>query len=115
MPLCRIETNVTFDEHVKTDLCAKLSQTLATLTGKSENYVMTLIVDNVAMSFAGSLEPAASVECKSIGLAETQCTQFCSALCAFIDQEMGVSPDRTYIEFTDLNRRFFGWNGSTFG
>ncbi len=115
MPLCKVETNASFNEQTKIAICAKLSKTLAELTGKPETYVMVLLVDNTAISFGGSTDPAALVECKSIGLSQPQCKTFSQALCAFLEQEMGISATRTYIEFTDLDRRFFGWNSSTFG
>ena len=43
------------------------STKISDLTGKPENYVMTLLQINIPMTFAGTLEPCCYIEVKSIG------------------------------------------------
>ncbi|MDX1698112.1 MAG: phenylpyruvate tautomerase MIF-related protein, partial [Thiohalobacterales bacterium] len=69
---------------------------------------------NPAMQFAGSDEPLAYLELKSIGLPESATADISGALCQLISSEAGVQPDRVYIEFTDAPRKMWGWNNSTF-
>ena len=73
MPLINLRTNVS-DVQAPDALLKKLSDALASATGKPESYVMTLLESGVPMTFAGSEEPCAYVEIKSIGaLTPPQC------------------------------------------
>ncbi|MBW2199587.1 MAG: hypothetical protein JRF71_01955 [Deltaproteobacteria bacterium] len=40
--------------------------------------------------------------------------EFSEKICGFIDQELGVPKDRIFIDFKNLERNLFGWNGKTF-
>ena len=76
---------------------------------------MTSVVPGLAMSFGGDTgRPVALVTLKSIGLAKVRCPELSKAICAFVEKELSVSPDRTFIDFTALDGGFFGWNGKTF-
>jgi phenylpyruvate tautomerase len=67
------------------------------------------------MSFAGTFEPVCYVEIKSIGKMNPTQTQATSKdFCQQIQERLGVSVDRIYIEFADAERTMWGWNGSTF-
>ena len=66
MPLITVKTNIA-DVQAPDLLLKGLSAALATATGKPESYVMTLLDSGVTMTFAGSEEPCAYVEIKSIG------------------------------------------------
>ncbi len=111
MPFAHVTTNASVDAKA---VAAGLSTLLAGALGKPEGYVMCLVTPDAALVFGGSGDPAAYVELKSIGLAESGLKDLSATLCAFLEAECGVSPARTYIEFTDLKRSWFGWNASTF-
>ncbi len=114
MPYLRIETNVELDS-AKTDaLLSAASRAVAEELGKPERYVMVQVVGGAALMFDASREPAAYVELKSIGLAEGQTQPLSRFLGDFLQRELGISPDRVYIEFIDIPRKFWGWNGGTF-
>ena len=66
MPLINLRTSLP-DVDNPSQLLGELSSMLAIQTGKPEDYVMTLLETGVPMTFAGSTEPAAFVEVKSIG------------------------------------------------
>ena len=66
MPLIKVKTNIV-DVQAPDTLLKRLSAALAAATGKPESYVMTLLDSGVPMTFAGSEEPCAYVEIKSIG------------------------------------------------
>jgi phenylpyruvate tautomerase PptA (4-oxalocrotonate tautomerase family) len=93
-------------------LSAKLAQHL----GKPESYVMTAFESNVAMTFAGTVEPVGYVEVKSIGsMSPAQTKAMSQDFCQVINEKLGVPANRIYIEFADAKGAMWGWNSSTFG
>lgn len=114
MPYLKIETNVVLDSAGEKALASRLTQLAAELTGKPERWVMVRAVCAAALVFGGEDTPAAFVEFKNIGLSAEACPRLAEALCEFLRAEIGVRPDRVYIEFKDLDRGMFGWKSGTF-
>jgi phenylpyruvate tautomerase PptA (4-oxalocrotonate tautomerase family) len=114
MPYFSIQTSQPLDASAGADLARKASAFAAELLGKPESYVMTALQPGATMTFAGSDAPAAFIEVRSIGLAEGQCGTFAEKISAFIQAQLGIEPNRVFIEFTDLPRTRFAWNGKTF-
>jgi phenylpyruvate tautomerase PptA (4-oxalocrotonate tautomerase family) len=112
MPLINVRTNIS-DVQAPDALLIKLSAALATATGKPEAYVMTLLDSDIPMTFAGSNEPCAYVEIKSIGALTPP--EMSDQFCELIKESLGISKDRIYIGFDDINASHWGWNGRTFG
>lgn len=114
MPYLKIQTNhAPATEQAKT-LLATASKTLAKELGKPERYVMVELTTNPLLIFAGSDEPAAYVELKSIGLPAAQIKALSQAISVLLEANLGISPSRVYIEFTDVKGSCWGWNGGTF-
>ena len=113
MPYLKLNTNVSINN--KTELLKTCSKLIAEKTGKPENYVMVEINEANSLIFAGSDAPAAYLECKSIGLRESQTKPLSSALAQLLNTQLNIEPSRIYIEFQDAPASFWGWNGSTFG
>ena len=114
MPYFSIETNQTIDQASNRDLMKKTSALIAELLGKPESYVMIAIKPETPLIFAGSDEPTAFVRLKSIGLPIESCPQLSEKICSFVGQQLGIPPNRIFIDFKDLAREMFGWNGKTF-
>ena len=114
MPYFSIETNQTIDQASNRDLMKKTSALIAELLGKPESYVMIAIKPETPLIFAGSDEPAAFVRVKSIGLPKERCPQLSEKICGLIEQELKIPLNRIFIDFKDLERAMFGWNGKTF-
>ncbi len=114
MPLLQIDTNQLIDEAGQQALLDEASRTVAGLLGKPERYVMVAFEHKPAMRFAGSGEPLAYLELKSIGLPEAKTTELSRALAELMHKHLGVPADRVYIEFADAPRSMWGWNGGTF-
>ena len=112
MPLINLRTNVS-DVQAPDALLKKLSDALASATGKPESYVMTLLDSGVPMTFAGSEEPCAYVEIKSIGALTPPAMS--DQFCELIKSSLGVPKNRIYIGLDDVNASDWGWNGRTFG
>jgi phenylpyruvate tautomerase PptA (4-oxalocrotonate tautomerase family) len=114
MPYLKIETNEQLNETTAQELLKKASAFTARLLGKPEKWVMVTIYQGKPMIFDSNTQPAAFVELKNIGLAQEKCIELSGALCDFLKAEMGIEPERVYIEFWDINGKMFGWNGGTF-
>ncbi len=114
MPLLKIATNRDLDEAAAAHLARDASRAVAEMLGKPERYVMVDVAGGRVMTFAGTDEPLAYLELKSIGLPAERTAEFSAALCEMICTRLRVPKDRIYIEFADAERHMWGWNGGTF-
>ena len=114
MPYLSIQTNKQIDPSIAPELLKKASLTVAEILGKPESYVMVSLPNPVPMLFAGSSDPLAYLELKSIGLPQNKTAQLSESLCALVADQLGISTDRIYIEFSDAPRSLWGWNSGTF-
>ena len=114
MPLIQVHINTDAPENLS-GFQNSLSEVVAAGVGKSENYVMTRVAANEAISFGRSTDPAAYVEVKNIGtLTSAQTQELSENICKAIEMCTTVKSDRIYIEFADAQRHLWGWNGRTF-
>ena len=113
MPFVGIETNVVLDPDRTPAFLAALCAHVAEILNKPPQFVM-VSMRAAAMHFDGNDCPAAFVVMKSISLQRQQCPALSAALCAFLERELGVTPERVYIEFSIIEGPLFGWNGTTF-
>ncbi len=114
MPYLKLKTNVSISDEQTPALLAKLSHLMAQETSKPERYVMVELKNQNNIIFAGSTDPLAYLECKSIGLSSTQAKSLSAAISELLNTELGLSEDRVYIEFSNAAADYWGWNGSTF-
>lgn len=112
MPYLHVHTNVEVPE--ADAFLAKCSRTVAEALGKPESYVMVELSTARPMMFAGSTEPLAYMELKSLGMPAHATAELSARLCGFIEQELGISQGRVYIEFSGPERHMWGWDGGTF-
>lgn len=112
MPYLSVQTNAAVADEA--GLLARLSQQTARLLGKPESYVMVHIDADASLLFAGSAQPAAYVQLKSLGLPESKTAEFSAALCSLLHDELDLVSERIYIEFSSPERHMWGWNGATF-
>ena len=116
MPFLRILTSAKPNEKQRAPLLAELSRFVSEQLRKPESYVMTTLVSDATMTFAGTQEPACFVELKNIGTFTPEQTAALSAeLCSRLEKSLGVPPARTYIEFTNAQGHLWGHDGETFG
>jgi phenylpyruvate tautomerase PptA (4-oxalocrotonate tautomerase family) len=114
MPFLKIQTNQILSQVDACSLASRSSRMVADLLGKPEAYVMVSVETATAMLFAGTEEPLAYLELKSIGLPKSITASAARALCDLVAAQTGVAASRIYIEFTDAPRDMWGWNGDTF-
>ena len=112
MPFIQINTS---SKSVVNDdlLLPEISRMVADLTGKPENYVMTMIQSDTQMTFAGSNEPCCFIKLKSIGSLNPSLMS--KSLCDLIASKTNIKINRIYIEFVDIKASNWGFNSSTFG
>lgn len=114
MPFFKIETNQPMNADATQSILKKSSEFISEMLGKPEKYVMVSAEAGQQMLFGGNDDPTAFVQLKSIGLPVDKCTEFSGRICQFLSDELGIKPDRIFIDFADLERNMFGWNGKTF-
>ncbi|MDX8387307.1 MAG: phenylpyruvate tautomerase MIF-related protein [Ghiorsea sp.] len=112
MPVLSIQTNVKVED--TSSFLNQASVLVAEVLSKPESYVMIHVADNQTMSFAGTTEPLAYVELKSLGLTSGQTANLSKQLSGFLHQQLAIVASRIYIEFSAPERIMFGWNGGTF-
>ena len=114
MPLLKIQSNQSVEPAAAEQLISTASRLVADQLGKPERYVMVALEPPILMSFAGSTDPLAYLELKSIGLPQDKTPALSKALCDLVQEQLGIDPGRVYIEFADAPRAMWGWNSGTF-
>src|SRR5262249_27108608 len=115
MPLLRLETTVVLPEERRNALLAALSKTVAMTIGKPEQYVMVSLSQS-AMQMSGKAGDAAFVDIRSIGgLSPEVNRKLSQQTCKLLSESLGISPDRIYLNLTDVDAGSWGWNSNTFG
>jgi phenylpyruvate tautomerase len=112
MPYLHVHTNVEIKD--VDGLLRELSARTAKGLGKPEGYVMIHCSDRHPMLFAGTGEPLAFVELKSLGLSGAQTAGLSAQICDLLQQRLGIDPSRIYIEFAAPERAMWGWDKGTF-
>lgn len=114
MPTLHILTNAHVPPEVRAGMLARTSRAVADLLGKPESYVMVILEDGRDLLFAGTADPAAYLELKSLGLPELKTSHYSRVLCDLLAEELSIPSARIYIEFAAPPRHMFGWDGGTF-
>jgi phenylpyruvate tautomerase len=115
MPLLKLETTVALSEEKKKELPAALSKIVAETIGKPEQYVMVL-VSPASILMASKPGDAAFVDIRSTGgLNDDVNRQLSQKIASLLNESLGVSPDRIFLNFTDVPAGNWGWHNDTFG
>ncbi len=114
MPLVNVWCSTPVQDTAKRAFLKETTATVASLLGKGQRWVMVRVSDEESITFGGTADPCCYAEFKSLSLPENRTPEFSAVLSNLIEEHLGVSPDRVYIEFADPPRTMFGFNGSTF-
>lgn len=115
MPLMKLKISISLSDEKRKDLLASMSKIVAEGIGKPERYVMVTI-DEASIMIAGEYGDAAYAEVRSIGGLNGDVNRKISRkFCELLDESVGISADRVYINFIDVSASDWGWNGDTFG
>ena len=111
MPYLKINTS----QEIKSEsVISEISSYMAELLNKPERVMMVSLSTNIPMIFAGQSTPTAFVQLKSIGLTAEQSKEIAPKMNTFFGSVLNVSEDRIYIDFQDIDRKMFAFNGKTF-
>lgn len=92
-----------------------LSALLARELGKPESYVMTALVPETSMTFAGSTEPTCFAQLKSLGdFTPSATARLSGVLCRALAEGLRVPKERIYVEFANPPGHLWGHDGETF-
>ena len=115
MPLLKLQTSVSVSDEKRNELLRALSGIVTECIGKPEDYVMVAITEGPIM-MSGEESGAAFVDVRSIGgLNRDVNVRMSQKVCSLLDEALGISPKRVYINFSDIPAVNWGWNGKTFG
>lgn len=114
MPYLKVQTNKSFSSRKQHSFLKECSLLISMELGKPEKYVMTAFAPKVEMTLGGSLEPSIFFQLKSIGLPDTKTKDLSNKFASLAEERLKIPKDRVYIEFMDVPRGFWGWNGILF-
>jgi len=114
MPYLKIQTNLPLSKQAERNILKDALLLVGQELGKPEEFVMIAVQPDTPMLFAGTDDPVAFLELKSIGLPAQKTKQLSQTLCALINSHLGIRPERVYVKFIDVRRGMWGWKGDTF-
>lgn len=114
MPYFSIDTNLSVQAETSEKFLTAATAFIAEMLAKPERVVMVAARFGVPMLFGGDSEPLAFVQLKSIGLPEAQCTEYTQKICGFLKVQLGIRPDRIFVDMQAIHPKTFGWNNRTF-
>ncbi|XP_068181624.1 macrophage migration inhibitory factor [Antennarius striatus] len=115
MPMFVVNTNVAKSD-VPSALLSEASEELAKHMGKPPQYIAVHISPDQMMMFGGKKDPCALCYLYSIGkIGPVENKRYAKLLCDLLNKHLGISPDRIYINFMDMDRANVAWNNNTFG
>lgn len=116
MPLIKLQVATTIPDDKKNAILAGASKVVAEATGKPETYVMAMLEDDAVASLGGTVCPAAFADVRGIGgIGGSTNAAVSKGICDLLQQELGIEPDKVYLNFTDVPGQNWGWKGGTFG
>lgn len=109
MPFIEVKTNQNVDKAIKSEL----GNAITAIPGKSEAWLMVSLEGNKDMYFKGSNEPCAMFDVSIFGSAgDSAYDDLTKRLCAISEKYLGVTPDRTYVKYTEISH--WGYNNFNF-
>jgi len=115
MPLCKLQTSVAVPEPKRAALLASLTTLIADALGKPPRYVMITLSEG-PISMEGKAGPAAFADVRSIGGLDGEVNERIAAgVCQLLTAELDIPADRVFLNFTDVPRSHWGFDGGTFG
>jgi len=113
MPSLSITINAILTPETEAALADAASKILAAGLEKPEAYVMVSVQSHATLRFAGSDEPAALLDLRSIGLPR-DLNAVAHALTGVVNRHAHVPARRIYITFADVPASHWAHGGATF-
>ncbi|XP_068441143.1 macrophage migration inhibitory factor-like [Clinocottus analis] len=115
MPIFVVTTNVAKSE-VPAALLSEATEELAKALGKPAEKFAVHVNPGQMMMFGGKGDPCAVCSLTSIGKIGIEYNkQYSKLLCGLLNKHLGISPERIYINFVDVDAANVGKNNTTIG
>lgn len=114
MPFINVKTNIEVTKEHKEIVKQRLGKAIELIPGKSEEWLMVAIDDNVSLYFKGKTDkPISFVEVKIFGSTTEEAYQHTTAqITRVLNEELLISADQIFVAYTEIEH--WGWNGSNF-
>ena len=113
MPFINVKTSAKVDEAKKNTIEQKLTDSITLLPGKSSNYFMCAVEDEISFMFHGDKAPSAFGEVKIYGKSTREgYEKLTERICSILDEEIGISPDYCFVKFEEVAN--WGFNNFMF-
>ncbi|MDF2907714.1 MAG: hypothetical protein K0R34_3035 [Herbinix sp.] len=114
MPFINMKTNLQVTKEQKERVKQKLGKAIELIPGKSEEWLMVAIDDNISLYFKGKADkPIAFVEVKIFGSTTEEAYQLVTAqITHVLNEELSISPDQIFVAYAEVEH--WGWNGNNF-
>ena len=114
MPYIELKTNKQLSKDKKLDILKDLTALISKDLGKPDQYIMATCRDDLDMMFGGSTDPLVFFDLSSIRLPVSQTADLSQSLAAFVKENLGISSDRVFINFRDVEPHMWGFKSGTF-
>lgn len=114
MPALKLQTNQSLSDEQKDGLLDQLTSLVVGILDKPIQYVQVIVEDNCRMAFGGTSQPCGLVELRSLGMPWGKPRELSESISRLLEKKAGIPPERLFINFFDMDRAMWGWNGSTF-
>ena len=111
MPVLQLRTSLSIP--APEALCRSLTALLAALLDKEERWIMVEVAGDRHMTLGGAA-PAALLDLRNVGSDPALALRASAALCDHLQAELGLAPDRVFLQVHDVNGAMFGWDRETF-
>ncbi|MBR1554446.1 MAG: hypothetical protein IJ644_03510 [Oscillospiraceae bacterium] len=113
MPFINVKTNQAVSKAQQETIKAGLGKAIATLPGKSEQWLMVGIEPEHILYHQGTDAPAAMVEVQIHGTAPSSAySKLTGEISEILNSELAIPKNRIYVSYTGTPD--WGWNGSNF-
>lgn len=116
MPVIRLHASTAIPREAQLALKRSFGDAIATVPGKSEQWLMCTFDEQAPMFFAGDdTQPCALVEVSVFArtqIAAEVWEELTGLLTPAVSEALGIDPTRIYVEYRTTAH--FGWNGSNF-
>jgi phenylpyruvate tautomerase PptA (4-oxalocrotonate tautomerase family) len=114
MPYLKIQTNLELSKDQKNEILKDATSFLSKELGKPERFIMVQMQNSESMIFAGSFEPLAYLELRSIRLPENRTKTLSKSLVSFLRSKLNVDGNRVFINFVNVDSHMWGFDSDTF-
>ena len=114
MPCIQTTTSVRVSDAQKKQLVQRFGKAIEVFPGKTERWLMTTLVDDAPVSFAGDdVTPAAFVEVSLLGKSDrAHFERMTAVICDVLRDVLSLDPAHVYVKYTEVDH--WGWNGGNF-